>query len=221
MSDMPKLTLDEMRAAAEKLVQSGGEIREKLRELTLRALAQGELAENEIRSVLGAIAEGVGQGAGQRADAVKNALGDALQGMDDALLHAAEAMQLTISEMASDVKLFREQDLQQGFKDMKSLEAMFLEIVGRVADSASGLVKQEMNAVAEHGRRIGTDTGGRVKALAEDLGQRIRTVAHGAVDVGKDAAKGVVARVATKASQKLGEIATRLAEKAGQMKPGK
>lgn len=221
MSEMPKLTLEEMRAAAGKLVQAGQEVREKLRELTLRALTQGELAENEIRAVLGAIAEGVSQGAGQRADVVKTALGDALTGMDDALSHAAEAMNLAISEVASDVKTFHEQELQQGLKDLQSLETVFLEIIGRTADSAGGLVKQEMHAVAEHGRRIGTDTGGRVKAVAEDLGQRIRTAAHGAADAGKDAAKEAAARVAAKASQKLGEIASRLAEKAEQLKPGK
>lgn len=218
MSEIPKLTLDEMRSAAEKLVQAGGEVREKLRELTLRALTQGELAENEIRAVLGAIAEGVGQGAGQRVDAVKDALGDALQGMDDALSHAAEAMQLAISEVASDLKAFREQDLQQGLTDLKGLESVFLEVVGRVADSAGGVVKQEMNAVVEHGRRIGTDTGGRVKAVAEDLGQRIRHAAHDAAEAGKGAAKEAVARVAVKAGQKLGDIAARLAEKAEQLK---
>lgn len=221
MAAMPKLTLDEMRATAEKLVQAGGEVREKLRELTLHALTQGELAEHEIRAVLGAITEGISQGAGQRADTVKSALGDALQGMDDALSHAAEAMQLAISEVASDVKTFREQELQQGLKDLKGLEALFLEIVGRVADSAGGLVKQEMNSVAEHGRRIGTDTGGRVKAVAEDLGHRIRTAAHGAVDAGKDAAKDVAVRVAEKASQKFGEIAAKVGEKAEQLKQGK
>lgn len=221
MNEMPKLTLDEMRAAAEKLVQAGGEVREKLRELTLRALTQGALAEDEIRAALSAIAEGVGQGAGQRAEAVKSALGDALQGMDDALSHAAEAMQLAIHEVASDVKQFREQDLQQGLNDLKGLEAMFLDVVGRVADGAGGLVKQEMNAVAEHGRRVGTDTGGRVKALAEDLRRRIRIAAHGVADAGKDAAKDVAARIATKASQKLGDVAARIGEKAEQLKPGK
>lgn len=221
MSELPKLTLDEMRATAEKLVQAGGEVREKLRELTLQALTQGELAENEIRAVLGAIAEGVSKGAGQRADAVKDALGDALHGMEDALSHAAEAMQLAISEVASDVQSFREQDLQQGLKDLKGLESVFLEVVGRVAESASGLVKQEMSAVAEHGHRIGTDTGGRVKAVAEDLGQRIRTAVHGATDAGKVVAKDAAARIAVKASEKLGEIATRLADKAEQLKPHK
>ncbi len=221
MTEIPKLTMDELRTTAGKLVQTGVEVREKVRELTLRALTQGELAESEIREVLGAIVEGVSQGAGQRADAVKGALGDALQGMDDALLHAAEAMQLAISEVVSDVKTFHEQDLQQGLKDLKGLESAFLEIVGRVAESAGGLVRQEMNAVAEHGRRIGTDTGGRVRAVADDLGQRIRLAAQEAAGASKDAVREVAARVAAKASKKLGEIAARMAEKAEQLKQGK
>jgi hypothetical protein len=189
-----------------------------LRELTVRALTQGELAEREIREVLNAITEGVSLGAGLRADEVKLALTDALHGMDDALSHAAEAMHLAISEVASDAKALGSGDLQQGLNDLKQLEGVFLETVGRVADSASGLVKQEMKAIAEHGKRIGTDTGARVRAVAEDLGNRVRTAAHGAADAGKLAAREVGARVADMASRKLGEIAARIGEKAEQLK---
>ncbi len=221
MSELPKLTLDEMRDAADRLVQAGVAVREKLRELTLRALTQRELAETEIRAALGAITEGVSLGAAQRADEVKSALGEALQGMDDALSHAAEAMHLAISEVTSDVKQYREQDLQQGLQDIKQLESVFLETVGRVARSASGLVRQEMEAVAEHGRRVGTDTGSRVRTVAENLGQRVRMVAHDAADAGKGAAKEVAARVAVKASQKLGEIAAKVGEKAEKLKSDK
>jgi len=221
MSELPKLTLDELREAAGRLVQTGDAVREKLRELTVRALTQRDLAEHEIREALGAITEGVSLGAAQRAEAVKSALGEALQGMDDALSHAAEAMHLAIGEVAADVKQYREQDLQQGLHELKQLEAVFLETVGRVANSASGLVKQEMETVAEHGRRVGTDTGARVRAVTEHLGQRVRTVAHDAADAGKGAAKEVAARVAVTASRKLGEISARLAEKAEQLKPGK
>src|SRR5262245_57890995 len=119
MSDMPKLSLDEIRAAAMRLVQAGGNIREKLRELTVQALTQGELAEREIRDVLAAITEGVSLGAQQRVNEVRHAVSDALQGMDDALTHAAEAMQLAIKEAASEVREFASNDLQQGLNDLK------------------------------------------------------------------------------------------------------
>jgi hypothetical protein len=218
MSDKQILTLDEIRSTASRLVQAGGEVREKLRELTLRALTQGELAEREIREVLNAITEGVSLGASLRADEVKLALTDALHGMDDALAHAAEAMHIAINEVAANAKEFGSGDLQQGLSDLKQLEGLFLETVGRVANSASGLVKQEMAAIADHGQRIGTDTGARVKAVAEDLGQRVRSAAHDAADAGKQAARVVGARVAAMASRKLSEIAVRIGEKAEQLK---
>jgi len=218
MNDKPNMTLEEIKAAASRLVQAGGEVREQLRELTMRALTQGDLAEKEIREVLNAITEGVSLGAAQRADDVKTALSDALNGVDDALSHAAEAMHLAISEVAADAREFAANDLQQGLDDLKKLEATFLEVVGRVAEGASGLVRQEMAAIAEHGRRIGTDTGGRVRGVADDLGNRMRTAAHEAADSGRQAARVIGARVAAMASRKLGEMAVRLNEKAEHLK---
>lgn len=218
MNDAPKLTLDEIKAAASRLVQAGGEVRAKLHELTVQALTQRELAEREIREVLAAITEGISLGAEQRAVEVKSALADALHGMDDALTQAAEAMQLAIREMAADAREFGANDLQQGLSDLKKLEEMLLETIGRVAANANGLVKQEMTAIVEHGRRIGTDTGGRVRAVSDDLGNRVRSAVHDATDAGKQAAREVGARLAGISSRKLGEIAARLAEKAESLK---
>jgi hypothetical protein len=218
MSDVRKLTLDEIKAAAERLVKAGENVRETLRQLTVQALTQGELAEREIREVLAAITEGVTLGAEQRASEVKNALGDALHGMDDALTHAAEAMQLAIKEAASDAKEFGGSDLQQSLNDLKMLEEMLLETLYRAAEGAQGLVKQELLSMAEHGRRIGTDTGARVRAIADDLGNRVRGAVQGATSAGKQAARMVGARVAHMSSRKLGEIADRLAQKAEQLK---
>lgn len=218
MSDVQKLTLDDIKAAASRLVQAGGNVREKLRALTVQALTQGELAEREIREVLSAITEGVSLGAQQRADEVKSALGDALHGMDDALTHAAEAMQLAIKEAVSDAKEFGSGDLQQGLNDLKKLEEMLLETVSHAAENTQGLVRQELTAMAEHGRRIGTDTGVRVKAVADDLGNRVRGAVQGAASAGKEAARIVGARVAHISSRKLSEIAVKLAEKAEQLK---
>jgi hypothetical protein len=218
MSDAPKLTLDEIRNAASRLVQAGGEIRARLNELTVQALTQRDLAEREIRDVLHAITEGVSLGAEQRAAEVRGALSDALHGMDDALGHAAEAMQLAIREVAADARAFGNNDLQQGLSDLRKLEEMLLETVGKVAAGTSGLVRQEMTAVVEHGRRIGTDTGGRVRAVADDLGNRVRASVQEAASVGKSAAREVSARLAALSSRKLADISARLAEKAESLK---
>lgn len=218
MSEISQLSLEELKNAASRLVEAGESVREKLNDLTVEALARRDLAEQEIREVLTAITEGVSLGAAQRTEQVKSALTDALQGVDDALGHAAEAMQLTIGEASSDLKAFNETELRQGLQELKRLEGLFIETVSKVASGASGLVQQEMTAIAEHGRRIGTDTGGRVREVADDLAQRIREAAHGAADSGRKAALEVSARVAEKAGSKLGELAAHLTEKAREMR---
>lgn len=214
MSETSKLSLEELKNAASKLVAAGESVREKLNDLTVEALARRDLAEQEIREVLTAITEGVSLGAAERTEQVKSALTDALHGVDDALGHAAEAMQLTIDEVSSDIKTFNETEVQQGLQELKRLESLFVETVSKVASGASGLVQQEMTAIAEHGRRIGTDTGERVRQVTDDLTQRIRDAAQGAASSGKKAALEVSARIAEKAGYKLGELATRLTEKA-------
>lgn len=218
MSDTPLLTLEDIKAAASRLVEAGGDVREKLSDLTVRALAERDLAEQQIREVLSAITEGVSLGAAKRTDEVKTALADALHGVDDALTHAAEAMQLTIGEAASDIKAFSETEVQQGLAELKRLEELFVETVSRVASGASGLVQQEMTAIAEHSRRIGTDTGERVRQVADDLGNRASRAAQAVAESGKQAALEVGARIAEKAGFKLGEIAMRLTEKAKEIR---
>lgn len=218
MSDTPLLSLEDIKVAASRLVEAGGDVREKLSDLTVRALAERDLAEQQIREVLSAITEGVSLGAAKRTDEVKTALADALHGVDDALTHAAEAMQLTIGEAASDIKAFSETEVQQGLAELKRLEGLFVETVSRVASGATGLVQQEMTAIAEHGRRIGTDTGERVRQVTDDLGNRASRAAQAVAESGKQAALEVGARIAEKAGFKLGEIAMRLTEKAREIR---
>lgn len=218
MNASPKLTLEEIREAARRLVQSGETVRAQLQELTVRALTQRDLAEREIRDVLHAITEGVSLGAEQRAAEVRAALADALHGMDDALGHAAEAMQLALREVAADARKFGDGDLQQGLNDLRKLEEMLLDTMSQVATGAGDLVKQEMTAIVEHSRRIGTDTGSRVRAVSEDLGNRVRSAVHDAASAGKSAAREVSARLAAISSRKLAEISSRLAAKAESLK---
>ena len=213
-----RFSLDDIREKARALLRSGGDVREKLHELTVQALTQRQLAEEEIREVINAITEGVSLGASERVEDVRSALGGALRGMDDALRHAAEAMKLALGEVSSDVQQFAEQDLRKGLGDLKRLEDLFLETVSLVAQRASGLVRQEMTALAEHARRTGTGTGERVREVAEELSNRLRATAHQAGDAGLQAAREIGSRVAALASRKLGEIAEKLDQKAQALK---
>lgn len=218
MNDDTEFSLDVIKDKARNLLRSGESVREKLHELTVEALTQRQLAEQEIREVLGAITEGVSLGAAERAEEVRTALGSALRGMDDALGHAAEAMQLALDEVSDQAQDFAEQDLRKGLGDLKKLEDMFLETVSHVAQEATGLVRQEMTALAEHARRTGTGTGERVKEVAEDFGNRLRATAQQASDAGIHAAREIGSRVALLASRKLAEVAEKIEQKAQALK---
>lgn len=218
MSDESRFSLDELRAAAQQLVRAGQDVRAKLHELTMKALTQRQLAEQEIREVLAAITEGVSLGASQRAEEMRTALSDALQGVDDALGYAAEAMHLALGEASTHAQEFAENDVKQSLDELKNLEEMFLDTVRRTAQGASGLVKQEMAALLEHAGRAGTGTGGRVKDVVEDLGNRLRATAHEAGDASKRAAREIGVRVATLASRKLAEMADKIDQKAQALK---
>jgi len=221
MSEESGFSIEEFKNAARDLVRAGENVREKLHDLTVQALTQRQLAEQEIREVLGAITEGVSIGAGQRAEEVQASLTHALNGMDDALSHAAEAMQLAVGEASSHAQEFAEQDIKQSIDELKLLEEMFLDTVTRVAQGTSGLVKQEMTALVEHARRTGTGTGDRVKGVTEELGNRLRATAQQASNAGIQAARQIGSRVASLASRKLAEIAEKMEKKAQELKPNK
>lgn len=218
MSEAAGFSIEEFKNAARELVRAGQDVRGKLHELTVRALTQRQLAEQEIREVLDAITQGVSLGAAERTEEVRAALADALHGMDDALGHAAEAMQLALGEVGSHVQDFAEQDIRQSIDELKRLEEMLLDTVTRVSKGASGLVQQEMTALVEHARRTGTGTGERVKSVAEDLGNRLRATAQQASQAGISAAREIGSRVAALASRKLAEAAERLERKAQSLK---
>lgn len=218
MNDEDRFSLDQIREKARELLRSGGNVREKLHALTVEALTQRQLAEQEIREVLAAITEGVSIGAADRAEEVRMALGNALHGMDDALGQAAEAMRQALGEVSAHAQEFAEQDLRRGLGDLKNLEQVFLETVSHVAQDATGLVRQEMTALAEHARRTGTGTGERVRAVAEELSSRLRATAQQAGEAGRHAAREIGSRVGLLASRKLVEIADKIQQKAQALK---
>lgn len=218
MNDEQRFSLDEIKEKARDLLRSGENVREKLHDLTVEALTQRQLAEQEIREVLGAITEGIRLGATERTEEVRAALGNALGGMDEALENAAEAMQLALGEVSTHAQEFAEQDLRQSLSDLKKLEDMFLETVSHVAQEATGLVRQEMTALAEHARRTGTGTGERVREVAEEFGSRLRATAQQASDAGLHAAREIGSRVALLASRKLVGIAEKIEQKAQALK---
>lgn len=210
--DQP-LSTQEITTAASTSVQQDGDIRARVRDLTLRGLQHRRLEMAEVREVVQAVAEGVSLGLEHRAGEVRQALTEALSGLDDALAKTAQATHLALQELLSQGKDFTEQDLKRALEDLKITEQAFLDTLGQVADAAGSKIKQELKDAVEHVRRSGTDTGASVKTTLNELGNRLSSTLQAGKSTGQEAAQTVSSRLAALASGILAGMAEALREK--------
>ncbi|MDD5241560.1 MAG: hypothetical protein PHG47_07560 [Sulfuricella sp.] len=212
------LSHDEIKQAASASVEQGVNIREKVRNLTLQALKTRKLSADEIKSVIGPVVEGISLGASKRAGEVKSALTEGMTGLDEALSKAAEATQLALQQLTSQARDFSEGDLDWALVNLKRLEEEFLGTVSQVADSATGIIKQEMKDLVAHARRAGTDTGASVAKTMNALGNKVSATLHESKVTGKEAAREMSVRLAALAGGILAGMADALHEKAEKLK---
>jgi ElaB/YqjD/DUF883 family membrane-anchored ribosome-binding protein len=211
--NQPLSTQEITSAVSDSVQQDVGDIRTRVRDLTLRALQTRRLEADEIREVVRAVAEGVSLGAEHRAGEVKQALASALSGLDDALAKAAQATHLALQELLSKSKDFTDQDLKHALDDLKITEQALLDTLGQVADAAGSKIRQELKDAVEHARHSGTDTGASVKATLSELGNRLSATLQVSKVSGEAAAHTLSGRLAALASGILAGMAEALREK--------
>ena len=133
MSELePEAITQQVATAAEQ----GKDLHDLVRDITLRALSRRALSMSEIKEVVGAVTEGVTLGLGRRAGEIKDAVRQALGGLDDAMKKTAEATKLAGQQLVAQGKEFGAQDLKPAIDDLKQMEEMFLNTVSKVAEAA-------------------------------------------------------------------------------------
>lgn len=204
-----------VKVAVSESVQQDQDIHSRVRDVTLDALKTRQFKSSEIRSLIKAVTEGISLGLGQRTGEIKNALAEAMAGLDEALMKSAEATHLALRQLTSQGKDFSDHELKDALESLKKLEEEFLSTIKLVADAASGKVKQEMNDLANHVRRTGTDSGAKVTEALGEFGGRVKVSVSEGATVGKEAALEMSARLASVASGILSGLADALHEKSG------
>jgi hypothetical protein len=180
---------EQIREAASASMAAGENIRERVRELTLRALQSRRLDFSAMREVMTSLTQGISLGAERRGRDVRQALSEAFAGMDQAMSKAAQASSLALKELAARGRDFSDNELKQGLERMRQMEGDFLGSVRQVSRSASGSVKSEWQDLIAHAQRAGTDTGRVISQTARDFSARMTaTMSEGAV-AGVEAAR--------------------------------
>jgi hypothetical protein len=151
------------------------DLRERVRDLTARALQDRRLSLSELREIVGAVTAGVGNGLTAHGGEVKAGLKQAVDGLDDAIGGAAEAVSLTLREAVSQGREFKDSELKETLERLRDLEGQFVDTLKDAAQKSSGKLKEEWSSMAEHLSHTGTRTGERVRDSLTQLSQGVKT----------------------------------------------
>jgi hypothetical protein len=168
-----------MQAALLAAMSSDERLRERVKLIVMRWVVERQVDPVMLREVAKDALEGVGVGLDQRGKAASAALGEAVQGLDEALSRAVYAMQMAAEEAWDGGRQFAATDLQATVDELRGLEGSFIQALRGAADKSQGWLKLELTELGDHLARNGTDTGRRVSEVSEVLARRLRMAAAG------------------------------------------
>lgn len=207
MSANPDRVEQEVQAA---VAAGEGDVREDVRRITLEALSDGRLDADAIKRVMHAVMHGARQGTEALGEQGRQALSEAMKGLDEALGAAAEATDLALREAVARGSEFSRQELRRSLDDLAGLEALFIETVKNAAKGATGFAATTLHDFAEHARDSGTYVGGKVEGSLAQLRHTLGDLARAQVEAGTHGLRSGSALLANIAAGFLAGIAQRL-----------
>jgi hypothetical protein len=159
---------EHVKEAVRQTVQSGSDIHQKIKTLTLKALAEHQLDKQTIKSIAESVSEGINEGLLLQSDQAREIFGHAASALDEALAIAVEASKLAIEEASSRVNEYSHHDLDNATQDIKDLEDMFLETLEKMVNSSqiiNDIVGDFVNHVRINGTSVGKQTAKALEAL--------------------------------------------------------
>lgn len=190
MSENPldNVTEAQIREAASQTVSQGTDIRARVHDITLRALQGRRFDRGGIRDVVRAVTEGTALGAERKHTGMRQAMAEALQGLDQALRTSAEAGGEALKQLTSSGRSFSDNELKQALANLKKMEEDFLATASQVADAASEEVRPELREALRNARKAGTATGKQVAVTMGEFAQKFGAASFEATLTGLETA---------------------------------
>lgn len=162
--DQHQAVKDEIREA----VQSGADVRHKIKTITLKALTKRQLDMENIKDVAESVSKGITEGIATQGEQAKDIFAHAASALDDALAIAAEASKLAIEEASSRVSEHTQHDLDSASKDIQDMEGMFLDTLEKFS-KGNQVVADIVGDFVGHARQSGTAVGRQALTALEAL----------------------------------------------------
>lgn len=207
------MTTDDLRKEAARSMEGSGDIRERVRELTLAAFRERKFDFAAMREVMQQVSDGISLGAERRGEDLRQALGDAYKGMDEAVSKSVQATRLALDEAASKGREINDTEVRAALDAMKRLEQDMLSTLSGTAQRAGARVKSELEELASHAARTGTDTGAVIARTMTDFSQQLARSAGDATSAGMEAARAVGERLAEATSGFLAGLSEAMSRK--------
>ncbi|MFZ2168988.1 MAG: DUF6781 family protein [Methylococcaceae bacterium] len=148
----------DVQEAIREAVQSGSDVHDKIKTITLKALTERQLDMENIKSIAEEVSKGINEGVTAQSEHAKEVFSHAASALDDALAIAAEASKLAIEEAASKVNEYSQHDLDSASKDLQDMEGMFLDTLEKVV-KGNQVVADIVGDFVNHARQSGTAVG--------------------------------------------------------------
>jgi len=163
-----KLSGDSLRQAASDAVNTGQDISRRVRDLTLDALKNSRFDREGIRETVRAVTEGVAAAAPASGGSLRQAMGQAFRGMDEALTRSVQAGEEALRQLVATGRNLNDNEVKQALAGLKKIEEDFVATVSQVATSANERARPELRALVERATHAGTETGRQAaKLMAE------------------------------------------------------
>ena len=181
-------------------VETGRDIKETVRRITLEALTKGDLDTESVQQVASAVVKGAGMGAASPSSETKDILVQAVSGLDEALSKAAEASKLALEEAIGQGDEFSSHEIKRSLDDLQGLEELFLETLHDAAKEGKDQVSVILHDLAEHAQHSGTAVGTQLKEGLTDLVEQVSGHGNARLESGVESAKttgSLLARIAS------------------------
>ena len=163
-----KHSSDSIRQAASDAMKSGADVSRRVRDLTLEALKNRRFDREGIRETVRSVTEGMANAAPASGGTLRQTMGQAFRGMDEALTRSVQAGEEALRQLVATGRSLNDNEVKQALAGLKKIEEDFVATVSQVAASANERAAPELRALVERATRAGTETGRQTaKLMAE------------------------------------------------------
>jgi hypothetical protein len=160
---------DTLKNAAADAMKAGGDIARRFRDLTLDALKERRFDREGIRETVRSLAEGMASAAPASGGTLRQTMGQAFRGMDEALTKSVEAGESALRQLVATGRGLNDNEVKQALAGLKKIEEDFVATVSQVAASANERVRPELRALVERATHAGTETGRQTAKLMTEF----------------------------------------------------